>query len=86
MPKWAWFGIGGLLLLLAVLYVFEGIRKNAEETGSQVERGKTAEVVIQRVEKADEVRETFDRRPNARYDECLRSSRTPANCERFLSH
>jgi len=57
-----------------------------QEIGRAVEREETTRGVLERVEKGNEVRETVRPGSRAIYDECLRSSRTPANCERFLSH
>jgi hypothetical protein len=58
--------------------------KQNQEIGATVEREKNLTETIDRVEKADDVRETTTPGDRSFYDECLRTARTPANCERFL--
>jgi hypothetical protein len=62
-------------------------RRN-QELGATVEREKALTETIERTETANEAREEISRPDDAgvrlRYDQCLRSARTPARCERFL--
>lgn len=75
---------------LASLWLWLDAREKADdrrnqEIGATVEREKSATATIKQVEKAnaarDEVRNDIG---SARYDQCLRTARTPALCERFL--
>ena len=56
--------------------------------GGTEERNTQLENTIKNVEKADEAREDIARPgpvgDRTRYDQCLRTARTPSNCERFM--
>ena len=60
----------------------------AEELGGEKERTKQFEQTIENVGKANEAREDIEEigptGDAVRYRQCLRTARTPANCERFL--
>ena len=88
----------GLWLLGAVVLLIGAVawlksRETADdkanvEIGRAIEREEALTETIERVETANEAREEIGR-PDAagdrlRYDQCLRTARTPANCERFL--
>ena len=83
----------GLLLLLAGLCIYivkseEADDRANQEIGATVEREKALSETVKRVEEANVAREEINRNDDAgaqlRYNQCLRSARTPANCERFL--
>lgn len=89
---WVKYAAAGFLAvyILAGIYaviitVFNRSLETASEAGAATERAIAAEKGLKNVEAAakarDDVRGDVD---NARYDECLRSARTPANCERYL--
>jgi hypothetical protein len=91
-PRWLLVG-GVILLTLIVALVYLKRAENLDdaqnqEIGAAVEREKVLEETVNRVEKANDVREEISRNDDAgaqlRYDQCLRSARTPANCQRFL--
>lgn len=54
----------------------------AEEKGAATVRAEAAEEGIRDVVKSQEVRQVIDRDAVARFDLCLRTSRTPENCQR----
>lgn len=59
-----------------------------QQIGRTVEREQSQAVTIERVEQANEAREEIEQ-PGAagdrvRYEQCLRSARTPGSCVRFL--
>lgn len=83
-----------VLIALAALvagYVWLGAREEADDRrnqniGAAVQREDDLRTTLERTNDAskarDDVRSDVD---GARYDQCLRTARTPANCERFLS-
>lgn len=82
-----------LLIVLAVLITSVIIARGwmdrtiqtAIEAGAAEQREKTAETIIENARKANEARDEVRRDVDgARYNQCLRTARTPANCERFL--
>lgn len=83
-----WLVVCGSIVL--VVKAVESIRKSGTEAGIQQEQVRTQDTILQRVEQARETAEQIDREADAGngsllYHQCLRSARTPANCERFLS-
>lgn len=62
--------------------------EQAEVIGQTTERNKQLETTVENVKKAEEAREEItDPSPagdRTRYDQCVRTARTPANCERHL--
>lgn len=89
--------IGALILatglLIGALWLWLGAREEADdkanqEIGATVQREGDLRETIERTEKANETREEINRPGPAgdrlRYDQCLRTARTPANCQRFL--
>lgn len=54
----------------------------AEDKGAATVRAEAAEEGIRDVVKSQEVRGAVDRDAAARYDVCVRTSRTPQNCKR----
>lgn len=87
-----WAGLAALSLILGgVWYCTEQVDKRVEQAevvGSTTERNVQLEQTIENVKKAENARdEITDPGPAgdlARYDQCVRTARTPANCERFL--
>lgn len=71
-----WFGVNGLL---------DRMQRTAMEAGATGQREGDLRATLERTDDAnkarDEVRGDVD---GARYAQCLRTARTPANCERFL--
>lgn len=85
--RWIW-----LLALLAAIaggILWLQAREEADDTanqeiGAKVQREGDLRKTIERAETANEARDDISRnRDNARYDQCLRTARTPANCERL---
>lgn len=54
--------------------------QTAAEAGKQTQRADSLQETIRQTERANNAAETIRRDPDARRDECLRNSRTPANC------
>lgn len=54
--------------------------ETATETGKQTQRADHLQETIRQTERANNAAETIRRDPDARRAECLRNSRTPANC------
>lgn len=88
-------GLIGIALVAAIVAYFtfadrreQRIEEKLEEKGAVTERAKQSEAVINRVEEANNEREKISRNDDAgaqlRYEQCLRSARTPANCQRLL--
>lgn len=87
-----WAGFAALALVLGgVWYCTEQVDERveqAEEIGATTERNIQLEQTIENVKKAEDAREDItDPSPAGdltRYNQCVRTARTPANCERFL--
>lgn len=88
LPRVIW----GIMILTAVVgaLMYAGAIKRAsdkrnQDIGATAEREKSSSVVIENAEKANAARDEIrSNNSGARYDQCLRTARTPANCERFL--
>lgn len=92
----AWFkankliGIVALVLLAVVIigtltHLIDAGQDQARDAGVQTERAATTGKVIENVQTANDTRAAIrDERSRAAYDECVRSARNAANCERFL--
>lgn len=92
----AWFkankliGIVALVLLAVVVigtltHLIDAGQDQARDAGVQTERAATTGKVIENVQTANVTRAAVrDERSGAAYDECVRSARNAANCERFL--
>lgn len=87
-----WARLAALALVLGgVWYCSEQVDERVEQAeviGATTERNVQLEQTIENVKKAEEAREDItDPGPVGdltRYNQCLRTARTPANCERFL--
>lgn len=85
-----WWVLAAVIALFAGWQLLKAIEraddKRNQEIGAAVQREGDLRETIKRVEEANEAREEV-RNPagSARYDECLRTARTPENCVRFLS-
>jgi hypothetical protein len=92
-PWQAWAALGGVLALLAAWawhngQVSEAATEGAEK-GAQAQRETDLVETIQRTEQANETREVIRSEVRAGaggalHAQCLRTARSPANCERFL--
>lgn len=89
LASWGVLAVLAALLIGAALLWFNDTVDDAHDEG--VKQGVTTErveaqgKVIENVKTANETRAAVrDERSGAAYDECLRSARNPANCERFL--
>jgi hypothetical protein len=59
--------------------------KNNQDLGAAAQRADDLHTTLNRTETANAARaEINDSRSDARYHQCLRTARTPANCERFV--
>lgn len=82
----------GLLTALAVgAWIWFDAREKADdkanqEIGGAVQREADLRETVKNVEKANEAADLIRRDPARAYAECLRTARTPANCQRFLPH
>jgi hypothetical protein len=89
--RWVW--LAGAVVALVGVVLWLNAREKADdranqELGATVQRETDLRKTIERTETANEAREEIAR-PDAagdrlRYDQCLRTARTPANCQRFL--
>lgn len=91
LSRWIWLAVAvaALIGLAAWLQARENADDKAnQEIGAAVQREGDLRETIERVETADDVRNEMQQPSPAgdrlRYDQCLRSARTPANCERLL--
>ena len=92
-PRWGWAALGVVLALLA-LWAWHNRQVSeaaatGHEKGAQEQREGDLLETIQRTEQANETREIIQSEVRAGggdavYRECLRTARTPANCQRFL--
>jgi hypothetical protein len=92
-PWQVWAGLGAVLVLLAAWawhnsQVSEAASDGLQK-GAQQQREADLTETIDRTEQANDTRETIKdevRAGNgaALYDQCVRTARTPANCQRFL--
>ena len=86
--RWAWLLIVAAAIGAAWLWLDareEADDKANQEIGATVQREGDLRETIERTEKANEARDDIaSDRDNARYNQCLRTARTPANCERLL--
>ena len=80
--------VAAVLAIVGVLAFIDRAFDETEEKGAVVERAKSAEQTIKNVETANEARDEVVQRDDAgdrvRFCQCLRTARTPANCQRFL--
>lgn len=80
----------GLLAAIAVgAWLWFDAREKADdkanqEIGGAVQREADLKATVENVEKANEATDLVRRDPARAYAECLRTARTPANCQRFL--
>lgn len=82
------FGLPVLAVVIAGIWFaiwLSGVKKEAKQEGVTQERTGALIETVNRMENASETRrEIADPGSRARYDECMRSARTPENCKRFL--
>lgn len=87
-PRWL-LGIGLILALIwgatALVGALDDHETAQRKAGAAEQRDADLTETLNRTEQGNAAR-TEVRNPNsrARYDECLRSARTPENCQRFL--
>jgi hypothetical protein len=77
--------VGIVLILLgitalAIINSANSALRQASDGGAAIERAKVAETTIERVEAANEVRAGIQYDAAMWCEQCLRDSRTPANC------
>jgi len=81
--RWAQ-GIAVGLAFFAAIFALDRCAQYAMMTatgaGRQEERATGLQETITRTERANDAAETIRRDPDARYDECLRHARNPADC------
>lgn len=82
--------LAGSLAALLGLWIWLRATENADDRSNQdlgaaAQRADDLKTTLERTEKANAARnEVRDPVGRARYDQCLRTARTPANCQRFL--
>ena len=84
---WPHFALGlfAILGVIAFKVWLADVKHDARQEGVTTERAGQLTETLNSVEKANDTRRQIDDPASrARYDECLRSARTPANCQRFL--
>lgn len=87
LQRWVWI----VILLAAVTggYVWlvkseEADDRQNQEIGAKVQREGDLRETIERAEKANEARDDIRISDRTRYEQCVRTARTPANCKRLL--
>jgi hypothetical protein len=87
---WAVLAVGALVALVLWLRASENADDKAnQEVGAAVQREGDLQRTLERVETGNATREEIIREVDrgngdVLYAQCLRTARTPANCERFL--
>lgn len=96
MPRWAKDGLVILLVTAAIAAAGYGFMKavanfweSGRDAGVTAERAKSQEIIIQNVEKAHAISNQVEQEAAAGrgvelHRQCLRSARTPENCQRYL--
>ncbi|MCY1672123.1 hypothetical protein OVA07_14035 [Novosphingobium sp. SL115] len=92
LPRWALIAAALLCAVLAILLMLDRIGTTAatsskaqRDAGAASQRAQDLQTTLERTGDANAARaEIYDPGSRARYDQCLRSARTPANCQRFL--
>ena len=86
--RWAWLGIAGAALVAGYFWLQsreEADDRRNQEIGAQQQREGDLRETLERTEQGNEARnEIRNDVGDARYNQCLRSARTPENCKRFL--
>lgn len=84
-------GLGAALVLSIIIGVWLVTRTTdkaveaSHEAGATQQRETNLQEVIKRTEQGNEARDQIrNDSDNARYNLCLQSARTPANCDRYL--
>lgn len=96
-PRWLWLSIGLVLAITGAILAYTRLAdaeneddKRNQEIGATIQREGDLQETVERVEKANEVREEVSAeaavgRGERLYSQCLRSNRgTPDDCKRFL--
>lgn len=77
--------LAAIIIIGTLTHLIDAGQEQARDAGVQTERAATTGKVIENVQAANETRAAVrDERSRAAYDECVRSARNAANCERFL--
>lgn len=89
LPRGLWVLIGIAALAVLSTIWFADKMDESRETGAAIERANGMAETLDRVEQGQETRDAIEREAadgsgSMLYDQCVRSARTPANCERFL--
>lgn len=89
LPRWVHIAAGVVALCLSAFTLHrcsvDDAREEGKSTGATAQREADLQETLERTEQGNEARnEIRDDVGTARYDQCLRTARTPANCERFL--
>jgi hypothetical protein len=92
LPRYLWIALAIAAVIGLWLWVGAAERaddKANQEIGRTIEREGALVETLERTEKGNEAREEIGAAGPAgdrlRYDQCVRTARTPANCQRFLS-
>lgn len=89
LASWAFLVLLVAALIGAAIWWFtdtvDDARSEGVKAGVTAERAEAQGKALENVQTANETRAAVrDQRSRAAYDECVRSARNPANCERFL--
>ncbi len=92
LPRWAFVLIAIALIAFGIVHALATIggtiaenQTKQQQAGAASQRAQDLQTTLERTEQANVARtEIRDPDGRARYDQCLRSARTPANCQRFV--
>lgn len=93
LARWVWLAITLAALVAGILWLQareEADDEANQEIGAQIQREGDLRETIKRTEQGNEARTEIENGvvrsggDRAVYDQCVRTARTPANCERFL--
>ena len=86
--KWIGAGLAALILIIAIPAFIDRAFDDASDKGKLEERNEQLETVIQNKKDSDNASEEIEQLgpvgDRVRYDQCLRTARTPENCKRWL--
>lgn len=83
-PRGIWLALALAAACGGVAYWLDARQDAAREQGAAQQREADLRETLERTENANKARDDVRSNDAARHAQCLRTARTPANCERFM--